>query len=436
MAYYDHSTNTVPTIIKSQMPTRSGAASHTMGTSTSSTAPRLGAFPQFQMLQPNMANFQIGMPGGGFQAGATRTFFGTAQQQAQRTTTTTTTTTTVQRGEVVSRRCVNPGTNGTTMMPQRTTYQGDVHASESTLCSTSNYHPQPVTSISASDNRQENLLQGLRRFNAFYPETATPSPDNDNKSKERQAVGHMKRGENKPAVIPGGSPVAIGLLNNKLVLRGPSECLDKLRGHPALVDLEAQNALYWIEEGPPPSGQLIALDFDKTIVTNFLWQELGGLQGANAQVRNLHNCWLRNQKLQEVAFGGLERIARLRSMIESCQKRGDIVCILSSGFGAVIREVMKFVSLNDLIPDDLVYGSDGPPFGASKSARLKRIGEMHGRPKTALVDDDKSYIAGAFRDGHSVIWVKDGMGIGEREFRLLEKGEWDDKSVWERPRSK
>eukprot|EP00397_Hematodinium_sp_SG-2012_P054113 GEMP01065033.1.p1 GENE.GEMP01065033.1~~GEMP01065033.1.p1 ORF type:complete len:406 (+),score=78.43 GEMP01065033.1:70-1287(+) len=171
------------------------------------------------------------------------------------------------------------------------------------------------------------------------------------------------------------------------------------------------------------SGRLVAIDFDKTIAEVFLWAELGGLEGPDAQLQNLYS-WCLNGKLL-AAFGGQQRVDELRAVLQKCKDRGDLLCVLSSGYAKVIRPALRFLKLDGLIPDNLVYGSDTSPFGISKSTRVNHLKRQHNRARATLVDDDVGYCRTALQDGHDVIWVKNGAGVQKREFDPLLNQEWD-----------
>lgn len=72
----------------------------------------------------------------------------------------------------------------------------------------------------------------------------------------------------------------MGILDGKLVVRGPRKILAELKLNGVLKELTDSGGVFWVEEGATPSEWIIALDFDKTLAKNFLWAELGGLQGA------------------------------------------------------------------------------------------------------------------------------------------------------------
>lgn len=140
--------------------------------------------------------------------------------------------------------------------------------------------------------------------------------------------------------------------------------------------------------------------------------------------------WVRDGRLN-AAFGGPDRIAKLRSVIETRQKRGDFVCILSSGFASVIRLALQHVGLADILPTDLIYGCDTGPYGISKSSRLGKLKEKWKRSEGCLIDDDLNYCKQAQRDGHRVIWVQDMNGIESRELNGLLQDNWDSQNFLE-----
>eukprot|EP00392_Amoebophrya_sp_AT5.2_P001506 g1508.t1 len=274
-------------------------------------------------------------------------------------------------------------------------------------------------------------------FDRKHPPVA-PQQTLEQKSKTEAALAAMKRegplskllkggggGSSGKTGIPGGQKAAIGLLGNtgKLVVRGPKQLLDEMKRNATLKQLAEKDALLWCEEGAAPSETLVAFDFDKTLVKNFLWADLGGLKGASLQKSNLMT-WVRDGRLKEVAFGGEDRIQAIRGAIEARLARGDFVCILSSGFAAVIREAIKHMGLGDVLP---MVGPVGCrwPYGINKSSRIAKLKDTHRRTQGILIDDDQNYCRQAVRDGHHAIWVREGQGVGDREIQKLLNDDWD-----------
>eukprot|EP00397_Hematodinium_sp_SG-2012_P057087 GEMP01071040.1.p1 GENE.GEMP01071040.1~~GEMP01071040.1.p1 ORF type:complete len:400 (+),score=49.19 GEMP01071040.1:68-1201(+) len=218
-------------------------------------------------------------------------------------------------------------------------------------------------------------------------------------------------------LYPGGNKCGIATKDGEIYIRGPATELLKLKNLHSL-----REGVHFTEE-ESNSGRLVAIDFDKTIAEIFLWAELGGLEGADAQLQNLYR-WCLNGKLL-AAFGGQQRVDELRSVLQQCKDRGDLLCVLSSGYAKVIRPALRLMKLDDLISDELVYGSDTWPFGISKSQRIVHLKRQHSRPRATLVDDDIGYCRVAMQDGHDVIWVKSGAGAQKREFDALLNYNWD-----------
>ncbi|CAD7935271.1 unnamed protein product [Amoebophrya sp. A25] len=294
---------------------------------------------------------------------------------------------------------------------------------------------KPMPMVMQLGLKQPNAQLNAMTFNQKHPPVA-PAKKLDTAARFEAAVAAMKRegplrlsprstaGSCASAGMPGGQPAAIGMLDGKLIVRGPKAVLDQMKKNSVLKELEEKEALAWCEEGPVPSDTLIALDFDKTLVKNFLWADLGGLQGASIQKNNLVN-WVRDGRLKKLAFGGDERITRLREAIQARLDRGDFVCVLSSGFASVIKVALQHVGLSDILPQDLIYGCDTQPYGINKSTRLAKLREKHRRTRAVLIDDDLNYCRQAIRDGHHAIWVKDGQGIEESEMHKLKNSLWD-----------
>ncbi len=86
-------------------------------------------------------------------------------------------------------------------------------------------------------------------------------------------------------MVPGGQRCALGLLYDKLIIRGPQSELDKLKqDSKEIALLQQQDHIVWVPEGPAPSDTIVAIDFDKTLCQTFLWADLGGLSGAEHQL--------------------------------------------------------------------------------------------------------------------------------------------------------
>ncbi len=257
------------------------------------------------------------------------------------------------------------------------------------------------------------------------------------------AIAAIKR-EGPLHDVPGDTECAIGVLNGKLVVRGSRAALEAFKedlltkvqrstgptgfdssdlARDLAIREKTLSLITLIEEGPSPSSWIVAIDFDKTLAKTFLWADLGGLQGASMQRERL-NVMIRDGRLKSV-FGGDARIQQLREAIQTRLNDGDLVCVLSSGFASVIRVALQHVGLSDILPPDLIYGCDTGPYGISKSARLTRLKEARNRQDAILVDDDLSYCKQCLREGHKVIWVRDGCGMESRELKKLVDKTWD-----------
>lgn len=263
------------------------------------------------------------------------------------------------------------------------------------------------------------------KFDKEYPRVM-PQEKLQQQSKFDAALASMKR-EGPVKKLPGADSsnikCAIGILDGKIIIRGSKEALDKLKRNVAFQSSDIKENIVFVEEAAAPSEWLVAFDFDKTLIKNFLWAELGGLQGATIQ-KNALQQWVRDGRLKN-AFGGDERLQELRQVIESRLNRGDFVCVLSSGFASVIRIALQHVGLSDILPTDLIFGCETGPYGISKSSRLEKLKGMFKRQRSVLVDDDLNYCRQAHRDGHKVIWVRDQCGMASREFNRLLTDRWD-----------
>ena len=53
---------------------------------------------------------------------------------------------------------------------------------------------------------------------------------------------------------------------------------------------------------------------------------------------------------------GVFSVGEKQKVLETVKARGDLICVLSSGFASVIRIALQHVGLADLLPPDLIYG--------------------------------------------------------------------------------
>jgi len=308
--------------------------------------------------------------------------------------------------------------------------------------------PAQPRGFMAHDRKHQDkpLNEKIIAFDRQFPRQM-PQQSLDNQSKFDAAIAALKREGGSQELKPGGQNAVIGVLCGRLVVRGPKKVLDQLKQDPLWAEIEGGSGnnnnneengaqktttpsgtnnilpVTWIEEGAEPSDWLIAIDFDKTLAKSFLWAELGGLQGPQVQKAALMQ-WARDGRLLQ-AFGGEQRIAVMRTVIQERLDRGDFVCILSSGFAVVIRQALQHLGLSDILPTDLIFGCDTQPYGISKSARLSKLKSTYRREKTALIDDDLNYCRQAQKDGHKVIWVRDGLGMEKREWDRFRTSNWD-----------
>jgi len=211
----------------------------------------------------------------------------------------------------------------------------------------------------------------------------------------------------------------IALKNGTVYIRGAAEALSPFGKFRRFKDCVFQ------VDAVSNSGRLVAIDFDQTLVEKHLFQALGGPEGEErAQLLNLE-IWKINGELRK-AFGTPERVSRIRDEIQACKDRGDLVCILSKGYATVIRSVLRYMNLDDLIPDELVYGCDCMwPQGSSKAERIIGLQIHFNRRSATLIDDDVVECVLAYGAGHDVVNVEAKGGMQEKEFKQLRDEQWD-----------
>lgn len=275
-------------------------------------------------------------------------------------------------------------------------------------------NPKPKERPLAQSSNLHHMDLSLQSVNFSHRATSFPN----GQPAPSKASAKDDSGEKKKAKYPGDNKCGIALKDGTIVIRGAPEVLIVFKKWTIFDDCVFE------DDAVVNSGRLIAIDFDKTLVEIFLWAELGGLEGECTQQRNLQT-WIITGQLRK-AFGSPERVSRLREVLQACKDRGDLLCVLSSGLSTVICPALRHMQLDDLIPVELVYGSDccWPP-GCSKSKRMLHLKRHHGRKFATLIDDEIGYCKSAMVDGHDVIWVKKGDGMQELEFDKILKQKWD-----------
>jgi len=128
------------------------------------------------------------------------------------------------------------------------------------------------------------------------------------------------------------------------------------------------------------------------------------------------------------AFGGKERIARLKRHFDRLTQTGVKCSIVSYGYSAVIKESLERVGLIDFFEADAIFGRDSEVMRRFRGAKHKvNSEEMRSRhfshDQAIFVDDDQKNIeecanAGICRTLH----VHEEGGLTEENMVFLETG--------------
>ena len=166
------------------------------------------------------------------------------------------------------------------------------------------------------------------------------------------------------------------------------------------------------------SLRIVFYDFDRTIPTIHIYHETNGAEDVSKK----------SDQFFVDAFGGEERIARLKTHFDHLTQKGVKCSIVSYGYSAVIKESLKRVGLINFFEEDAIFGKDSEIMRRFRGAKHKIISEdMRSRnfhhDEAIFVDDDQKNIkkcvdAGICRTLH----VHEVGGLTEVNMAFLETG--------------
>ena len=133
--------------------------------------------------------------------------------------------------------------------------------------------------------------------------------------------------------------------------------------------------------------RIVFYDFDRTIPAIHIYHETGGAEDVSKK----------SDQFFIDAFGGKERIARLKRHFDRLTQTGVKCSIVSYGYSAVIKESLERVGLNGFFEADTIYGRDSEIMRRFRGAKHKVISEeMRSRhfshDQAIFVDDDQKNI--------------------------------------------
>ena len=142
-----------------------------------------------------------------------------------------------------------------------------------------------------------------------------------------------------------------------------------------------------VEEKNQKSLRIVFYDFDQTLPVIHIFKETAGADDVSKK----------SDQFFVDAFGGKERIARLKKHFEQLAQ-ADVKCsIVSYGYSAVIIESLTRVGLIDFFAKDAIFGKDSEALKRFRGAKHKVISEEMGsgnisHEEAIFVDDSRENI--------------------------------------------
>ena len=162
--------------------------------------------------------------------------------------------------------------------------------------------------------------------------------------------------------------------------------------------------------------RIVFYDFDQTLPVMHIFKETAGADDVSKK----------SDQFFVDAFGGEERIARLKKHFERLAQAEVKCSIVSYGYSAVIKESLTRVGLIDFFSEDAIFGRDSEVLQRFSGAKHKVISEEMGsgnigNEEAIFVDDSKENIekcaeAGTCRTLH----VHERRGLIEKDLVFLE----------------
>ena len=162
--------------------------------------------------------------------------------------------------------------------------------------------------------------------------------------------------------------------------------------------------------------RIVFYDFDQTLPVMHIFKETAGADDVSKK----------SDQFFVDAFGGEERVARLKKHFERLTQAEVKCSIVSYGYSAVIKESLIRVGLIDFFAKDAIFGRDSEALKRFRMAKHKVISEEMGsgnigHEEAIFVDDSKENIekcaeAGICRTLH----VHERRGLTEKNLVFLE----------------
>ena len=171
-----------------------------------------------------------------------------------------------------------------------------------------------------------------------------------------------------------------------------------------------------VEDPPKKPLRIVFYDFDQTIPVIHIFKETNGAGDVSEK----------SDQFFVDAFGGEERIARLKKHFERLAQAEVKCSIVSYGHTAVIRESLTRVGLIDFINEGAIIGRDSEALKRFRGAKHKVISEEMvsgniGHEEAIFVDDSKDNIEKCVKAGIcQTLHVHERRGLTEKNLVFLE----------------
>ena len=171
-----------------------------------------------------------------------------------------------------------------------------------------------------------------------------------------------------------------------------------------------------VEEKTQKSLQIVFYDFDQTLPVIHIFHETNGADDVSEK----------SDQFFVDAFGGEERIARLKKHFERLAQVKVKCSIVSYGYTAVIKESLTRVGLIDFFAKEAIFGRDSEALKRFRGKKHKvifeemRLGKI-GHEEAIFIDDSKKNIEECEEDGVCrILHVYERHGLTEKDLLFLE----------------
>ena len=173
-----------------------------------------------------------------------------------------------------------------------------------------------------------------------------------------------------------------------------------------------------VEEKIQKPLQIVFYDFDQTLSVIHIFHETKGVEDVSGK----------NDQFFIGAFGGKERVDRLKKHFERLAKAEVKCVIVSYGYTAVIKESLTRVGLIEFFEEGAIFGRDSEALIRVKGQKHKVISEEMDSERISFkeaifADDSKKNIDECEKDGTCrILHVYERRGLTERDLVFIEGG--------------